>query len=254
MQELVKITQNQITGIQTVLASELHVFMESKQQYADWIKKRLEKYQFIEGHDYYLLHNSMKQTGRGGHNKLDYALTLDCAKQLAMVENNEKGRQVRLYFIEVEKKYKERQDQKADMAWNMMQSYAELLKLQGDTINRLDKQMIEIAQAVKFENPLKQFANYDNAPEFQVTRSAEKRKMFKWEKVLIMNTFARTWTYDIDHFYSTAEITKILNEASSYKFDLSEEVVGRCLAHLVFMRGEVKGKFGWFAIRKTKSN
>lgn len=105
MNELIKITEQ--NGQQVVSARELHLFLESKQDFSTWIKNRIEKYDFIENEDYILLHKIMEQTGRGGHNKKEYALTLDMAKELAMVEGNEKGRQARRYFIECEKKLRE---------------------------------------------------------------------------------------------------------------------------------------------------
>ena len=46
---------------------------------------------------------SKEGQGRGGHNATEYRLTLDMAKELAMVENNERGRQARRYFIECER-------------------------------------------------------------------------------------------------------------------------------------------------------
>lgn len=105
MNELIKITEQ--NGQQVVSARELHLFLESKQDFSTWIKNRIEKYDFIENEDYILLHNFVEQTGRGGHNKKEYALTLDMAKELAMVEGSEKGRQARRYFIECEKKLRE---------------------------------------------------------------------------------------------------------------------------------------------------
>ena len=106
MNELIKITTNE-SGNQVVSARELHKFLESRRDFSNWIKDRIEKYEFIENQDYQLLNNFGEQTGRGGHNKKEYALTLDMAKELAMVEGNEKGKQARRYFIECEKRLKE---------------------------------------------------------------------------------------------------------------------------------------------------
>ncbi|HDQ0676413.1 TPA: antA/AntB antirepressor family protein [Escherichia coli] len=86
-------------------ARDLHAFLGVKKVFAAWITNRISEYEFIENQDYILLSKIGKQTsGRGGHNRKDYHLTLDTAKELAMVERNEKGRQIRRYFIECEKK------------------------------------------------------------------------------------------------------------------------------------------------------
>ncbi|MDJ3783411.1 antA/AntB antirepressor family protein [Salmonella enterica] len=93
-------------------ARDLHSFLAVGKVFAAWITSRLEEYEFIENQDYILLSNSGKQTsGRGGHNRKDYHLTLDTAKELAMVERNEKGRQIRRYFIECEKQLRQQQIQ-----------------------------------------------------------------------------------------------------------------------------------------------
>lgn len=106
MTELIKITTNE-EGAQVVSARELHGFLGSRRDFSNWIKDRIEKYGFIENQDYQLLNNFGEQTGRGGHNKKEYALTLDTAKEISMVEGNEKGKQARQYFIACEKKLKE---------------------------------------------------------------------------------------------------------------------------------------------------
>lgn len=85
-------------------ARDLHKFLGVGKMFAHWIKERISEYEFVENQDYILLANFGKQTsGRGGHNRKDYHLTLDTAKELAMVERNDKGRQVRRYFINCEK-------------------------------------------------------------------------------------------------------------------------------------------------------
>jgi phage anti-repressor protein len=88
-----------------VNAREMHVFLESKQQFADWIKARLEKYGFISGEDYFIILRNRDGDGTGKP-KIEYLLTIDTAKELAMVENNSRGRQVRKYFIECERRLK----------------------------------------------------------------------------------------------------------------------------------------------------
>lgn len=102
MKQLIKITEE--NGEKLVNARELHEFLGSKQRFTDWIKNRIKQYGFVENEDFVLLHKIMKQkTGSGGHNRLEYGLTIDMAKELSMLENNDKGRQARRYFILKEK-------------------------------------------------------------------------------------------------------------------------------------------------------
>ena len=61
---------------------------------------RMVEYGFTENQDF-LLNNSVKQTGRGGHNKIDHVLKLDMAKEIAMIQRTDKGKAVRQYFIQV---------------------------------------------------------------------------------------------------------------------------------------------------------
>ncbi|EAM8427286.1 phage antirepressor Ant [Salmonella enterica] len=86
-------------------ARKLHSFLEVGKMFANWIKDRLTEYEFVENQDYILICQNGQTKGRGGDRRSkDYHLTLDTAKELAMVERNEKGRQIRRYFIECEKR------------------------------------------------------------------------------------------------------------------------------------------------------
>ena len=84
---------------QTVNARELHAFLESKQEFSNWIKNRIEDYGFLDGVDF--LTNLSKTQGRP---RIDYFLSLDMAKELSMVERNAQGKQARQYFIDCEKR------------------------------------------------------------------------------------------------------------------------------------------------------
>lgn len=98
MNELPKIqTQN---DQQLVDARELHEFLEIQSKFADWVRNRIEKYGFIDNQDFMTLSKNLENGGR----TFEYALTLDMAKELCMVENNDKGREARRYFIQMEKK------------------------------------------------------------------------------------------------------------------------------------------------------
>ena len=91
MNELIQVAERQIGdgAIQTVNARDLHAFLGSKRQFADWISERIQKYGFVENQDFAIASQNCdaKSPGqRGGHNKKEFFLTLDMAKELAMVE------------------------------------------------------------------------------------------------------------------------------------------------------------------------
>lgn len=109
-----------------VNAREMHEFLESKRQYANWIQERLENYGFEEGQDF--LTNLLKTSK--GRPKKEYYLTLDTAKEIAMVENNDQGRKVRKYFIEVEKK--------ARQIYSVPKSFSEVLYLASELQKKID--------------------------------------------------------------------------------------------------------------------
>ena len=87
--------------INAINARELHAFLEVNTKFSQWIQDRIENYTFQEGQDFFLIFG--KSTG--GRPKKEYFLSLDMAKELAMLERNEKGKQARQYFIEVEKRF-----------------------------------------------------------------------------------------------------------------------------------------------------
>ncbi|CCH01952.1 hypothetical protein FAES_3949 [Fibrella aestuarina BUZ 2] len=105
MEALIQITTN-AQGASVVSARELHAFLSVKSKFADWFKNRVDKYELVEGQDYVRVSKILDTLG-GAQESVDYALTLDCAKELAMVQNNQQGKRARLYFIEAEKQLRQ---------------------------------------------------------------------------------------------------------------------------------------------------
>lgn len=105
MKELIKVDQKEIGAdvVSAVSARELHAFLEIKTEFKDWASRRIKEYGFIEGRDFC----SFLSESSGGRPSKEYAITLDMAKELAMVEKTDKGREARKYFIECEKKLKQ---------------------------------------------------------------------------------------------------------------------------------------------------
>ena len=105
MQNLIAITKSEIgnTELNSVNAREIHSYLQVNTKFADWIRRAIEKYDFKENVDYVCFLKNEK----AGNNAIskDYIVTLDMAKELAMLENNEKGKEIRKYFIKVEKEY-----------------------------------------------------------------------------------------------------------------------------------------------------
>lgn len=106
MTELIPINKADFNGaeINSVNARELHEVLESKYQFADWIKTRLEETDAVENVDFICFHKKMEANNA---TMIEYILSTDIAKEIAMLERNEVGKKVRRYFIEFEKMHKQ---------------------------------------------------------------------------------------------------------------------------------------------------
>lgn len=88
-------------------ARDLHAALEVGRDFSTWIKDRLAEYAFAEGEDFSVV-TAPPIRGAGNRGKrTDYHLTLDTAKELAIVENNDIGRRIRRYLIALERQQKQ---------------------------------------------------------------------------------------------------------------------------------------------------
>lgn len=91
--------------VNTVNARELHSFLKVGKDFSNWIKDRINQYDFVENSDYCV---TLAKTGeRQNVIMKEYHISIDVAKELSMVEKNEQGKKARQYFIECEKKAKQ---------------------------------------------------------------------------------------------------------------------------------------------------
>ncbi len=150
MKELleIKVNKNQEPVISGRM---LHEFLEVATPYKKWFDRMVE-YGFVENNDYAeVLDKNVQKSETGGRPEIDHALKLDMAKELSMIQRNEKGKLARQYFIEVEKD------------WNSPDKVmARALKIADNTITNLslvNKEQKQIIGELKPKALICSFAN-----------------------------------------------------------------------------------------------
>lgn len=125
MEELIAVNMDN----QTVSARELHKEVGSTERFSAWFERQLQ-FGFIENEDY----TGCKTFNTLAHQELqDYNLSVDMAKQICMVQKNEKAREIRQYLIDLEK------------AWNTPeQIMSRALKIADQTIDSLKNQISDM--------------------------------------------------------------------------------------------------------------
>ena len=131
MTDLIEIKTDK-KGIQTVSARLLHEKLEVKTRFNDWINNMIEYGCFEEKKDYITV-TEKKVTVRGNVSTyFDYALTLDMAKEICMVQRSDIGKKFRQYFIRCEKALTERTELR-NKSKQVRNNFTDTLKEHGYT-------------------------------------------------------------------------------------------------------------------------
>lgn len=131
MDNLIKIQDNNMVN-----AKELYAFLEVVTPYRIWFPRMCE-YGFVEGADF---STKMYESSNGGRPSEYNLITIEMAKEISMIQRNEKGKQARQYFIECEKKLKSNMQQ-------IPQTFSEALQLAADQAKKIEQQNKEIEQS-----------------------------------------------------------------------------------------------------------
>lgn len=213
MNQLITLNQNTINNeeIQTVNARELYQFLESKQDFSTWMKNRITQYGFVENQDFIRLHKKMEANNA---TIIEYHISLDMAKELSMVERNDKGRQARKYFIECEKQLKE----VVQPQFKLPQTYLEALEELVVVIKEKEvlllenqsqkQQLLEQVPKVDFANKV---ATSENALDFKTVAKffgTGRNKLFKLcrDEGYLMQDNLPYQKYTENNWFTTVEI------------------------------------------------
>ena len=105
MQELIKIESNIIGAeeVNSVNAKELHAVLGIKKDFSSWMKNQINTLGLEENVDYIVFTQKGENPKLGGRPQKEYIITTDTAKHISMASRTPKGKEVRSYFIRVEK-------------------------------------------------------------------------------------------------------------------------------------------------------
>ena len=222
MNNLINITTNE-QGSQVVSARELHEFLEVGAKFADWIPRMI-GYGFEENIDYStLLKKENRQTLK------EYAISLDMAKELSMIQRSEKGKQARKYFIDSEKQLKAIQEDR----FSIPQTFADALRLAVDLEEqkqRLSDKNLALNTAIENQKPKVEFA------ETLMNDTNTVRKVSQAAKVISNNANVKIGQKTLyDYMRSIGLVFKGSTEPT-------QEAINK--GYLVLKENQIKTKYG----------
>lgn len=128
------------TGEKVVYGTELHAVLGVRTSYKDWSERRLNDIDALENEDY----EAAQICAPSGQSRKEHIIKLDTAKEMAMLERNAKGKQVRRYFIQIEKKYKATQELIEKKMKDMLQFIEQQSEINQMILEKIDS--IQIRQ------------------------------------------------------------------------------------------------------------
>ena len=212
MTNIITITKNEIGNaeLNSVNARDIHNYLQVNSKFADWIKRAISKYDFKENIDYTVLKNEKKLNDGVCRPFTDYIVTMDMAKELAMLENNPKGRETRKYFINCEKELQK------SSPYAALQEIATFQKRQLDQLQGMGD--ILINQQVQISNLANIVVNLSKQNSCDITQNEQSNKKVIKNKETINIDFkiSRDFTDFYDLNYIELEILKVLIEKNEF--------------------------------------
>ena len=218
MANLIQISNSKINNseVKTVNARELHSFLEVSTRFSDWIQRRIDEYEFVDNQDFIVLLKNEKNP-IGGRPQKEVHISIDMAKELSMVERNEKGKQARQYFIEMEKVAKNQQKPTALIPQSFSEALMLAAQLQAEKGRNAPKvafvdHYVEVGTSKSFRETAKILKMPERA---LVNRLVEDKYLYRqsgvllpYQSVLTKDLFTvKTGTAEHGHNYTQTRVT-----------------------------------------------
>jgi anti-repressor protein len=182
MEQLIKIKKSE-GGKDIVSARELYQFLECTERFSNWFERHLQ-YGFTEHIDY----EGCKEFNTLANQELiDYAITMDCAKEISMLQRSERGKEARLYFIAMEKAALKN-------AMALPQTFAQALQLAADQAKQIElqnTQIKELAPKAEIFDKIVDSTGLKTIGEVAKTLGTGEKRLFSWlrEQHILMTDF-----------------------------------------------------------------
>lgn len=180
------ITIKEVEEKQVVNARELHQFLEVGRDFSNWIKGRINQYGFTENEDFEVFAQIGEKLQNGRPSK-EYSISLDMAKELSMVERNEKGKQARRYFIECEKQMRRESFNSLSSATNFI---ALPLKPIAEKRKTMQKELMEVVKVNLNRGDLKRLSEEEGIS-YNRIRNVIATKCFDYDIIYMLYEKAR---------------------------------------------------------------
>lgn len=238
MNELIKIETNE--NLEPIISGrELHEKLGVNSHYKDWIRRMLD-YGFTENTDYMVVAQKRASNEIKGFTEYtDHFLKLDMAKEICMIQRNEKGKQFRKYFIQVEKDFNSPE-----------KIMARALNIANKTLATLNVKVEQLENKIEEDKPRVSFAE-------TIEKSSDSILIREFSKILAnegihigqnkLYSLLREWGYIIKN--STEPTQKAVQQGL---FKINERVIKSVKGDLLSRTTMLTGKGQLFLLDKIK--
>ena len=228
--EIIKINKTTIgtDEINSVNSREVYEYLGIKTVYANWIKRAIEKYDFVENEDF-----TISKNGNGNNAIINYIVSMDMVKELCMLSNTKKGKEVRKYFISKEKEVKNQLPFDINNTIQVL-DYAKQIALQNQALaieNEAMKPKVLFADSVSQSNTsilIGQFAKAISSDDFKIGQN----RLFEWLRnngylMSIGQRKNQPMQKYIDNKYFEVVERTIINPDGSVRITITPKITGK---------------------------